>query len=112
MKRRDLRRQERIRGRGSTISSGSQCGHGLEELEPTHRNDATTATRRRLGLATIVPLDAGKQTNRTPTRVPAALACSWLDNSPHVAQQSYLLVTEEDFARAARVAKVMVEGRA
>ena len=27
-----------------------------------------------------------------------------------IAQQSYLLVTEDDFARAAGVAKVMVEG--
>ncbi|MCU0709459.1 MAG: hypothetical protein MUF23_14310 [Pirellula sp.] len=27
--------------------------------------------------------------------------CSWLGNSPRIAQQSYLLVTEEDFARAA-----------
>jgi len=34
---------------------------------------------------------------------------SWLGNAPHIAQQSYLLVTEEDFAKAAGLAKVMVE---
>jgi hypothetical protein len=28
--------------------------------------------------------------------------CSWLGNSPRIAQQSYLLVTEDDFAKAAR----------
>ena len=54
-----LRRQERVCGRGSTVPCGSQHGDGLEELEPTHRNDATPAPRRSLGLATIVPLDAG-----------------------------------------------------
>ena len=69
---RNLRRQERIRGRSSTVPSGSQHGDGLEELEPTDRNDATAATSRRLGLATIVPLDAGQQTDRTAARVPAS----------------------------------------
>jgi hypothetical protein len=38
---------------------------------------------------------------------PIHVVCSWLGNSPQVAQQSYLLVTEDDFARAAGVAKVM-----
>jgi hypothetical protein len=33
----------------------------------------------------------------------------WLGNSPRIAQQSYLLVTEDDFAKADG-AKVMVEG--
>jgi hypothetical protein len=33
---------------------------------------------------------------------------SWLGNSPRIAQQSYLLVTEDNFANAAGVAKVMV----
>jgi hypothetical protein len=41
---------------------------------------------------------------------PLHLVYSWLGNSPRIAQQSYLLVTEDDFARAAGVAKVMVEG--
>jgi hypothetical protein len=40
---------------------------------------------------------------------PLHVVCSWLGNSPRIAQQSYLLVTEDDFARAAGVAKVMVE---
>jgi len=36
------------------------------------------------------------------------VVCSWLGNSPRIAQQSYLLVTEDDFARAAGTKKVMV----
>jgi hypothetical protein len=28
--------------------------------------------------------------------------CSWLGNSPRIAQQSYLLVTEDDFAQGGR----------
>jgi hypothetical protein len=38
------------------------------------------------------------------------VVCFWLGNSPRTAQQSYLLVTEGDFAKAAGVVKVMVEG--
>jgi hypothetical protein len=41
---------------------------------------------------------------------PLHVVCSWLGNSPRIAQQSYLLVTEDDLARAAGVQKVMVEG--
>jgi hypothetical protein len=40
---------------------------------------------------------------------PIHVVCSWLGNSPRIAQQSYLLVTEDDFARAAGAKKVMVE---
>ena len=52
---------------------------GLEECQPTQHDDATVAPRRRLGLATIVPFDAGQQTNRAPTRVPTAcgLLLAW-----------------------------------
>ncbi len=32
---------------------------------------------------------------------PIHVVCSWLGNSPRIAQQSYLLVTEDDFAKAA-----------
>jgi integrase len=39
---------------------------------------------------------------------PIHVVCSWLGNSPRIAQQSYLLVTEDDFAKAAGVRKVMV----
>jgi hypothetical protein len=42
---------------------------------------------------------------------PLHAVCRWLGNSPRIAQQSYLLVTEDDFAKAAGVAKVMVEVR-
>ena len=41
---------------------------------------------------------------------PLHVVCSWLGNSPRIAQQSYLLVTEDDFAKAAGAKKVMVEG--
>ena len=54
------------------VPSGSQHGDGLEERQPTQRDDATASPRRSLGLATIVPFDAGEQTDRTPTRVPTA----------------------------------------
>jgi hypothetical protein len=43
---------------------------------------------------------------------PLHVVCSWLGNLPRIAQQSYLLVTEDDFARAAGAKKVMVEGGA
>ena len=39
---------------------------------------------------------------------PLHVVCSWLGNSPRIAKQTYLLVIEDDFARAADVAKVMV----
>jgi integrase len=39
---------------------------------------------------------------------PLHVVCSWLGNSPRIAQQSYLLVTEDDFARAAGTKKVIV----
>jgi len=55
---RDLRRQERVGSRGSTVPCYRKHSDGLEELEPTDRNDATPAPRRCFGLATIVPLDA------------------------------------------------------
>ncbi len=32
---------------------------------------------------------------------PIHVVCSWLGNSPRIAQQSYLLVTDDDFAKAA-----------
>ncbi len=41
---------------------------------------------------------------------PLHFVCSWLGNSPLIAQRGYLLATEEDFVKAAGVAKVMVEG--
>ena len=34
---------------------------------------------------------------------PLHVVCSWLGNSPRIAQQSYLLVTEDDFAKTAGV---------
>ncbi len=40
---------------------------------------------------------------------PLHVVCSWLGNSPRIAQQSYLLVTEDHFAKATGVAKGMVE---
>ena len=81
---RDLRRQKRVCGCRSTISSGSQHSDGLEECQPTQQDDATVAPRRSLGLATIVPLcnasrGACQQANRAPTRVTTArgLLLAW-----------------------------------
>ncbi len=61
------------------VSSGRRYGDGLEELEPTHRNDATLATRRRFGLATIVPFNASQPADGTATRFPASrsLLLAW-----------------------------------
>ena len=39
---------------------------------------------------------------------PLHVVCSWLGNSPRIAQQSYLLVTVDDFAKAAGAKKVLV----
>ena len=39
---------------------------------------------------------------------PLHVVCAWLGNSPRIAQQIYLPLTEDDFARAAGVKKVMV----
>jgi hypothetical protein len=41
---------------------------------------------------------------------PLHVFCSWLGNSPRIAQQSYLPVTEDDFARVAEAKTVMVKG--
>ena len=41
---------------------------------------------------------------------PIHVVCSWLGNSPQVAQLSYLLVTEDDLARAAGEKTVTMEG--
>jgi hypothetical protein len=46
---------------------------------------------------------ASKQTE-LQREFPLHVACSWLGNSPRIAQQSYLLVTEDDSIRAAGVA--------
>ena len=54
-----FRRQERICSCRTAVPSGSQHSDGLEERQPTQRDDATPSPRRRLGLATIVPFDAG-----------------------------------------------------
>ncbi|MFN9626156.1 MAG: hypothetical protein ACK6AT_07810, partial [Planctomycetota bacterium] len=57
-----------------------------------------------------VTLQEGRASRQTELQreFPLHLVCSWLGNSPRIAQQSYLLVTEDDFARAAGVAKVML----
>ncbi len=95
-----------LRGLQSWISEKSttirsQHSDGLEELESTNRNDATPAPRRRLGLATIVPLDASCRQTELQREFPLHVVCSWLGNSPRIAQESYLLVTEDDFASGA-----------
>ena len=42
---------------------------------------------------------------------PLHVVCSWLGSSPRIAQQSYLLETEDDFDGAEGEKKVMVGGR-
>jgi hypothetical protein len=54
-------------------------------------------------------LRASRQTE-LQREFPLHVVCSWLGNSPRIAQQSYLLVTEDDFARADGTKVVMVEG--
>jgi hypothetical protein len=41
---------------------------------------------------------------------PLHVVCSWLGNSPRIAQQSYLLVIEDDFVKAAEAKKELLEG--
>ena len=45
-----------------------QHGDGLEDWQPAKRDNSASAPRRSLGLATIVPRDAGQQTGETVTR--------------------------------------------
>jgi hypothetical protein len=60
-----------------------------------------------------VRLQEGRASRQTELQreFPLHVVCSWLGNSPRIAQQSYLLVTEDDFAKASGVAKVMVKQR-
>jgi hypothetical protein len=64
------------------------------------------------GVLHSVNLQQGHASRQTELQreFPLHVVCSWLGNSPRIAQQSYLLVTEDDFARAAGAKKVMVEG--
>jgi len=63
-------------------------------------------------LVHTVTLREGRASRQTELQreFPIHVVCSWLGNSQQVAQQSYLLVTEDDFAKPTGVAKVMVEG--
>ncbi|MBM3967120.1 MAG: hypothetical protein FJ308_18965 [Planctomycetes bacterium] len=47
-------------------------------------------------------LRASRQTE-LQREFPLHLVCSWLGNSPRIAQLGYLLVTDDDFAKAAGV---------
>jgi hypothetical protein len=57
-----------------------------------------------------VTLQEGRASRQTELQreFPLHVVCSWLGNSPRIAQQSYLLVTKDDFAKAAGTKKVMV----
>ncbi len=59
-----------------------------------------------------VSLREGRSSRQTELQreFPLHVVCSWLGNSQLIAQQSYLLVTEDDFTKAAGVEKVMVDG--
>jgi hypothetical protein len=54
-------------------------------------------------------MQANRQTE-LQREFPLHVVCSWLGNSPRITQQSYWLVTEDDFAKAAEAERVMVEG--
>jgi hypothetical protein len=56
-------------------------------------------------------LQEGRASRQTELQreFPLHVVCSWLGNSPRIAQQGCLLVTEDDFAKAAGLAKVMPE---
>jgi hypothetical protein len=58
-----------------------------------------------------VTLQEGRASRQTELQreFPLHVVCSWLGKSPRIAQRSYLLVTEDDFAKAAGAKKVMVE---
>ncbi|MFM9064239.1 MAG: hypothetical protein ACKOOI_14590 [Pirellula sp.] len=56
-----------------------------------------------------VTMRASRQTE-LQREFPLHVVCSWLGNSPRIAQQSYLLVTEDDFAKAAGLVKVVLGG--
>lgn len=66
------------------------------------------------GVGTTMPQTASVATLLTKTELqrqfPLHVVCSWLVNSPSIAQQSHLLVTEDDFDKAAGMSKLMVEG--
>jgi hypothetical protein len=67
-------------------------------------------------LATIVPLvklQEGRASRQTELQreFPLHVVCSWLGNSPRIAQQSYLLVTKVYFAKAAGAKKLLGEGK-
>ncbi|MCE2798215.1 MAG: hypothetical protein LW724_01555 [Planctomycetaceae bacterium] len=49
-----------------------------------------------------VKFQEGRSSRQTELQreFPLHVFCSWLGNSPRIAQQSYLLVTEDDFAKA------------
>jgi hypothetical protein len=78
------------------------------EQEPAHE----LLTRHRLGCPAIssITLQEERASRQTELQreLPLHMVCSWLGNSPRIAQQSCLLVTEDDFARAAWAKKVMV----
>jgi hypothetical protein len=38
---------------------------------------------------------------------PLHVVCSWLENSPRIAQRSYLLVTQDHFAKVEGVKEIM-----
>jgi hypothetical protein len=67
---------------------------------------------RSITLTLKATLKAGRASRQTELQRVFLLhvVCSWLGNSPRIAQQTYLLDTEDDFAEAAGLAKVMAEG--
>jgi hypothetical protein len=69
-------------------------------LSPADFRDQTVATGVPAWPRLFHSMRASRQTE-LQREFPIHVVRSWLRNSPHVAQQSYLLVTEDDFAKAA-----------
>jgi hypothetical protein len=90
----------------AAVPSGSQ---GCRHTPLCRSEDLISCTPipsgRHNGVCLLLCGPAGKRNSSVSSR---CSVCSWLGNSPRIAQQSYLLVTEEDFAKATGVAKVMV----
>jgi hypothetical protein len=52
-------------------------------------------------VVTLISFDAYQSANGIAREFQIYVVCGWLGNSPRIAQQSFLQVTEDDFAKAA-----------
>jgi len=114
--RRDLRKMLLISPRSALVDFGESHNTMavISEKSPTMgRKNANLRSEmmRLLPLAGVsgwprlfhsVKFQEGRASRQTELQFPLHGVCSWLGNSPRIAQQSYLLVTEDDFAQGGR----------